>query len=62
MPRATTKWGLVKSANEQFDKMWKLIEAMSQQQQTASFNFDGKTLGKEAHWTRDKNIRDILIH
>jgi hypothetical protein len=62
MPRATIKIDLIKSANEQFDKMWMIIESMTPQQQTASFNFDGKTLGKEAHWTRDRNIRDILVH
>jgi len=62
MPRATTKTDLIKSANEQFGKMWELIESMTQQQQTSIFNFEGESLGKEAHWTRDKNIRDILVH
>jgi hypothetical protein len=62
MPRATTKMDLAKSANEQFDKMWQLIETMPQHQQTATFNFDRETLGKEAHWSRDKNIRDIFVH
>jgi hypothetical protein len=50
VPRATTKVGLIKSANEQFDKMWTLVDSMTQQQQLAIFNFDGKSLGKEAHW------------
>ena len=62
MPRAITKVDLIKSANEQFSKMWKLIDSMSQQEQIATFNFDGESLGKEAHWARDKNIRDILVH
>jgi hypothetical protein len=62
MPRATTKVDLIKSANEQFDKMWKLVDSMSQQQQMTVFNFDGASLGKEAHWMRDKNVRDVLVH
>jgi hypothetical protein len=62
MPRATTKADLIKAANEQIDKMYKLIETMTQQQQIATFNFDEESLGKEAHWIRDKNIRDVLIH
>ncbi|MDR0459824.1 MAG: ClbS/DfsB family four-helix bundle protein [Nitrososphaerota archaeon] len=62
MPRATTKTDLIKTANKQFDKMWEIINSMSQQQQTGIFNFKGEALGKEAHWTRDKNIRDVLIH
>jgi hypothetical protein len=62
MPRATSKTDLIKTANEQFDKMRKLVDGMTLQQQTASFNFGGESLGKEAHWTRDKNIRDIFVH
>ena len=62
MPRATTKAGLIKSANDQFDKLFKLIDLMTPQQQMAVFNFEGKILGKEAHWARDKNIRDVFVH
>jgi hypothetical protein len=62
MPRATTKIELIKSANAQFDKMLELLNTISQQQQTATFNFDGQPLGKELHWRRDRNIRDIFIH
>jgi hypothetical protein len=62
MPRALTKADLIKSANEQFDKLWKLVDSITLQQQTAVFTFDGALQGKEAHWTRDKNIRDILVH
>jgi hypothetical protein len=62
MPRATTKTDLIKSANEQIDKMWKIVDSMTPQQQITTFNFDGETLGKEAHWRRDRNIRDIFIH
>ena|GEM_PF-3532534 len=39
MPRATTKTDLIKTANKQFDKMWEIINSMSQQQQTGIFNF-----------------------
>jgi hypothetical protein len=39
---------LVKSANEQFNKMLKIVDSMTQQQM-ATFDFDGKALGKEAH-------------
>ncbi|MDR2046515.1 MAG: ClbS/DfsB family four-helix bundle protein [Clostridiales bacterium] len=34
---------------------------MSESEQTATFKF-GAEVGKEQHWGRDKNIRDILIH
>lgn len=62
MARATTKVDLIMSANEQFDKMWKLIDKMSEEQQTTTFAEEMATAGKEAHWSRDKNLRDILVH
>lgn len=62
MARATTKVDLVTSANEQFEKMWKLIDTMSDEQQNSTFGKEMATAGKEAHWSRDKNLRDILVH
>lgn len=62
MPRATTKTDLLASANEQFDKMWRLIDGMEEEIQRAPFAEEMATIGKEAHWARDKNLRDVLVH
>jgi hypothetical protein len=62
MSRATTKTDLIISANAQFDKLWKLINLMSDEQQNAEFDSEMATAGKEAHWSRDKNLRDVLVH
>ena len=62
MARATTKVDLITSANGQFEKMWKLIDSMSEELQTATFAEKMAAMGKEAHWSRDKNLRDVLIH
>ena len=64
MPRPTTKPELIKAANEQFDKLWKMIDAMPETEQNAQFNFSDDFLQKqkEAHWKRDKNLRDVLTH
>ena len=62
MARATTKADLTASANGQFDKMWKLIDSMSEEQQKAAFAEEMATAGKETHWGRDKNLRDVLVH
>ena len=64
MPRATTKDGLLKAASEQFEKLLKLIDSIPKDEQTASFDFDEAFLQKqkEAHWTRDENLRDVLVH
>ena len=62
MARPTTKTDLILTANGQFEKMWKLIDGMSDDQQQATFADEMTTAGKEAHWGRDKNLRDVLVH
>jgi len=64
MPRPTTKLDLIKVASEQFDKLWEIIDTMSAVEQNAPFNFSDDFLQKqkEAHWKRDMNLRDVLIH
>lgn len=62
MARASTKRDLMAAANEQFDKLWKLIDTMSEEDQNATFSFGNDLNKKEAHWTRDKNLRDVLVH
>ncbi|MDR0763979.1 MAG: ClbS/DfsB family four-helix bundle protein [Synergistaceae bacterium] len=62
MPRPETKTELLIAANTRFDKLFALIDAMPKSEQTAAFCFDVDKAGKEAHWKRDKNIRDVLVH
>jgi hypothetical protein len=59
MPRPTTKETLIGAANEQWSKMWAAIAALPTE--NVNLNLDASD-GKEAHWGRDKNVRDILIH
>ncbi len=62
MPRPTTKQDLIKAANGQFEKMGKLIDSLSDDEQNMPFHFDDNPKRKEAHWARDRNIRDVLVH
>jgi Uncharacterized conserved protein len=62
MARPTTKKDLIIVANEQYDKLWEIINSMNDEDQRKDFTFDKETAGKEAHWKRDNNARDILIH
>jgi hypothetical protein len=62
MSRPTTKPDLMLAANEQFEKLWNLIDTMSEEEKSATFIFDEKTGSGEAHWKRDKNLRDVFIH
>jgi hypothetical protein len=52
MSRPITKVDLITEANEQFDKLWKLIDSMTEKQQNDKFLFED----------RDKNLRDVLVH
>ena len=58
MPRPANKADLINTGNEQFNKMFTLINNLTYEEQEGIFELEGK----EAHWKRDKNIRDILIH
>lgn len=62
MGRPATKQDLLKAAEEQFYKMWKVVDTMTEEQRRGTFDFSGYPKMKEAHWSRDKNLRDILVH
>ena len=62
MPRPKSKAELTEAAVAQFDKMWQLIDSMPDDERNAAFNFGDDAKLKEAHWKRDKNLRDVLIH
>ena len=62
MARPDTKVGLITAANERFDKLIKLIEAVPIQKQNIEFNFNDLSGKTEAHWKRDKNLRDVFAH
>jgi hypothetical protein len=62
MPRPTTKAELLTAATDGWEKLWKLIDTIPGGAQTAVLDFGDDPKQKEAHWKRDKNIRDMLIH
>ncbi len=62
MPRPQTKNELIEAADLNYDKLLKLIESMTEMELSAEFDFSSDIKKKEAHWGRDKNLRDILIH
>lgn len=62
MARATSKPDLISAANGQFEKLWDLIDSMTEDERSAAFDFGDNPKQKEAHWKRDKNLRDVLVH
>ena len=62
MPRPETKNDLMIVAKESYEKLNLLISKMTSEELNTPFDFSKDKKKKEAHWGRDKNLRDILIH
>jgi len=62
MPRPTSKNDLLSAADEQYEKLWSLINSMSEVEQNTTFDFGDISNKKEAHWRRDRDLRDVLTH
>lgn len=62
MARPQTKKDLIEAANLNYEKLLKLMDSMTETELSTEFDFSSDTKKKEAHWGRDKNLRDILIH
>lgn len=62
MARPQTKDDLIVAAELNYDKLLKLIDSMSLTELNTKFDFTADTGKKEAHWGRDKNLRDVIIH
>ena len=62
MPRARSKDDLLNFSEENYLILLKMIDGMSENQLNTEFDFSDDASKKEAHWGRDKNVRDILIH
>lgn len=59
MGRPVTKSELLTAAEENFEKLNEWIASLTERELTTPFDFPDK---KEAHWKRDRNVRDILVH
>lgn len=62
MGRPTTKSDLIIAATSNYEKLRKLISELSEKELSTPFDFTEDDKKKEAHWKRDKNLRDVLIH
>ena len=50
------------AAKENYEKLNLLISKMTEEELNTPFDFSEDEKKKEAHWKRDKNLRDVLIH
>ncbi len=62
MGRPKSKNDLIAAAENNYEKLIKLISDLSVTELTITFDFSRDEKKREAHWMRDKNLRDIMIH
>ena len=55
------KENLITNANAHLDQLFNKLTAFKDIAET-EFKFNPEDMGDEAHWKRDKNMRDILMH
>ncbi|WP_426705991.1 ClbS/DfsB family four-helix bundle protein [Corynebacterium auriscanis] len=62
MARPRTKDELLAASTMQFDKLIALVESLPPAAREASFPSVLTDREPEAHWRRDKNCKDVLVH
>ncbi|MGM0123739.1 hypothetical protein IGI37_001113 [Enterococcus sp. AZ194] len=61
MARARTKEELLKQGEQKFDELIALLDSIPKEKRNELFQF-GEIKDPAAHWKRDKNVKDVLIH
>ncbi|GAA1589449.1 ClbS/DfsB family four-helix bundle protein [Leucobacter aridicollis] len=62
MARPTTRTELLTAATERYDALAALIAGMSEAEREADLFYGDGFDKPEAHWERDRNLRDVLVH
>lgn len=62
MARPATKLDFISVTNENYEKLLLLMSQLTEEELSTTFDFSNDEKKKEAHWKRDKNLRDVLIH
>lgn len=61
MPRPKTRYEIIDTARDNYYKLMQFIDSMTEEELNTPFDFSGLNK-KEAHWNRDRNLRDVLVH
>ncbi|MDE7225234.1 MAG: ClbS/DfsB family four-helix bundle protein [Acetatifactor sp.] len=62
MGRPTTKAELIQASAEKYKEMNTLISSLTERELDTSFDFTKMKSKTQAHWKRDRNLRDVLVH
>lgn len=62
MPRPTNKNDLLEASETNFRLLMNIADSMSEKALNTVFDFSGEKSKKEAHWQRDKDLKDVFTH
>lgn len=62
MSRPKTKVELLEAARKGYCQLQEFINSMNSYELNTPFDFSGLENKKEAHWKRDKNLKDVIVH
>lgn len=62
MGRPTTKTDLIQASAEKYEELNALISSLTEKELATAFDFTKMKSKTQAHWGRDRNLRDVLIH
>lgn len=62
MPRPKTKQELLTAASENRQRLLSMLDVMTDAERNTPFDFSADAKKTEAHWSRDRNVRDVLTH
>ncbi len=60
--RPSTKSTLLEASELKYKELNLLIDSLGEKELNTEYDFSDFPKKKEAHWSRDKNLRDILMH
>lgn len=62
MPRPANKDELLEASQLRFEELQSLLDVMAEKGITTRLDFSDQPQKKEAHWSRDKDVKDVIIH
>lgn len=62
MPRPRNKEDLKIAARKNYEMLLTLIENRTENEKNSNYAFSSDEKKEEAHWKRDNNLRDVLMH
>ena len=62
MARPQSKNDLLQESQKNWDKLWELLEKIDSEGITTTLDFSDEPKRTQAHWARDKDVKDVLIH